>query len=144
MPTITNSIDIKAAPGEVWKVLGDLPATRDWLPGVVAVSIDGDVRICRMADGQEIHERISEVSDQQRGYRFEHIRVALPVRRSDGVFTVAEGPDRDTATVTLRTTFEPLDPAGASQLAATMRGAFEQSLRSLRRFVEDGLTWDHD
>ena len=142
MPTITNAIDVNANPDAVWRVLGDLPATRDWLPGVVSVRIDGDVRICRMADGQEVHEKISDVSHEHRSYRFEHLRVALPVRRSGGVFTVTQGPDQDTATVTLRTTFEPLDPAGVDQLTDMMRGAFQQSLDSLRRLVEDKLKWD--
>src|SRR5262245_49825488 len=142
MPTITNAIDVNATPDAVWRVLGDLSATRDWLPGVVSVGIDGDVRICRMADGQEVHEKISEVSDEHRSYRFEHLRVALPVRRSGGVFMVTQGPDRNTATVTLRTTFEPLDAAGVDQLTDMMRGAFQQSLDSLRRLVEDKLTWD--
>jgi hypothetical protein len=32
-------------------VLADMPATRQWLPGVVAARMDGDVRICEMADG---------------------------------------------------------------------------------------------
>ena len=52
--TVTNTVDIKADPDDVWAVLADLPATRWWLPGVVAARVDGDVRVCTMADGQEI------------------------------------------------------------------------------------------
>jgi carbon monoxide dehydrogenase subunit G len=44
MATIKNTIDIKATPDEVWAVLADMPATRQWLPGVVAARMDGDVR----------------------------------------------------------------------------------------------------
>jgi uncharacterized protein YndB with AHSA1/START domain len=142
MPTITNTIDIKAGPDEVWAVLADMPATRQWLPGVVAARLDGDVRICEMADGQEVHERISKVSPDRRTYAFEHLRVALPVRQSGGSFTVAPGPDPQTATVTLRTSFEPLDPSGTDQLTAMIHQAFQQSLESLRRFVEDTRPWD--
>jgi uncharacterized protein YndB with AHSA1/START domain len=142
MPTITNTIDIKAAPDDVWTVLADLPATRHWLPGVVAAEMDGDVRVCRMADGQEVHERISDIEPERRSYRFQHLRVPLPVRRSGGSFTVTAGPDPHTATVTLSTTFEPLDPSGVDQLTAMLHGAFQQSLDSLRRFVEHKLSWD--
>lgn len=146
MPTITNTIDINAGTEDVWAVLADLTATRSWLPGVVAARMDGDLRVCTMADGQEVHERIIDLTPEDRSLRFEHVRVPLPVRHSAGTFTVTPGPSTntgtDTATVTLRTTFEPLDPAGADELTTMMHGAFQQSLESLRRFLEGKTTWD--
>jgi len=42
---------------------------------VTVARIDGDIRVCQMADGQEVHEKISEVSAERRSYRFEHLRV---------------------------------------------------------------------
>jgi len=142
MPTITNTIDIKATPDEVWTVLADLPATRQWLPGVLAARMDGDVRICEMADGQQVREKISGISAEQRHFRFEHLRVPLPVQRSGGTFTVTAGPDTHTATVTVRTTFEPVDKTGIDQLSDLVHSAFQQSLESLRRFVEVNIPWD--
>ena len=142
MPTINNTIDIKATPDEVWAVLADMPATRQWLPGVVAARMDGNVRMCKMADGQQVHEKISDISTEQRSFRFEHVRVPLPVQRSSGSFTVTAGSDSDAATVTVRTTFEPLDQTGVDQLSGIVHGAFQQSLESLRRFVEDDIPWD--
>ena len=142
MPTITTTIDIKATPDDVWAVLSDMPATRHWLPGVIAARMDGDVRVCQMADGQQVHEKISDNSAEQRSFRFEHLRVPLPVRRSGGTFTVTAGPEPDTATVILRSTFEPLDSTGADELTSLIQGAFGQSLEALRRFVEDKLPWD--
>ena len=142
MPTISTTIDIRATPDEVWAVLADMPATRQWLPGVVAARMDGDVRVCQMADGQQVHEKISDISAEQRSFRFEHIRVPLPVHSYGGTFTVTADPDPHTATVTLRATFEPRDPTGIDQLTAMVHGAFQQSLESLRRFVEDDIPWD--
>ena len=142
MPTINNTIDIKATPDEVWAVLADMPATRQWLPGVVAARMDGDVRICEMADGQQVREKISDISAEQRHFRFEHLRVPLPVERSGGTFKVTAGADTHTATVTVRTTFEPVDPTGIDPLSDIVHGAFQQSLESLRRFVEVNIPWD--
>jgi len=142
MPTITNTVDVKATPDRVWAVLADMPATRSWLPGVVAARMDGTMRICMMADGQEVHEQISDIDPQQHSYRFRHLRVPLPVAASAGTFTVTAGPTADAATVTVETTFEPLDPSTSDQLRTMIGGAFQQSLESLRRFVEDGVTWD--
>ena len=123
-------------------MLADMPATRQWLPGVVAARMDGDVRMCEMADGRQVQEKISDISTEQRSFQFEHVRVPLPVRRSSGTFTVIAGSDPHTTTVTVRTTFEPLDPKGVDQLSGMVHGAFQQSLESLRRFVEDNIPWD--
>ena len=142
MPTINNTIDIEATPDEVWAVLADMPATRQWLPGVVAARMDGDMRICEMADGQQVREKISDISAKQRHFRFEHLRVPLPVERSGGTFNVTAGSDTHTATVTVRTTFEPVDPTGIDQLSNIVHGAFQQALESLRRFVEVNIPWD--
>jgi uncharacterized protein YndB with AHSA1/START domain len=141
MPTITTAIDIKAAPDRVWAVLADLTATRDWLPGVVAARVDGDVRVCRMADGQEIHERITDLSAERRGYRFRYLRTPLPVTAAGGAFTVRAGAAAGTATVVLDAAFDLVDP-GADQVVGMIRHAFGQALESLRRYVEDGVAWD--
>jgi uncharacterized protein YndB with AHSA1/START domain len=142
MPTIRNTVTINATPDQVWAVLSDMPATRQWLPGVVAARMDGDLRVCTMADGQEVRERISAMSDDARSFRFDHVRVPLPVRESGGTFTVIRGAVAGTTKVVLETTFEPLDPDGVDELAAGVRGAFQQSLDSLRTFVEDKVAWD--
>ncbi|TAK68915.1 MAG: SRPBCC family protein [Actinomycetota bacterium] len=141
MPTIRNSVTIQATPDEVWAVLSDMPATRQWLPGVVAARLDGDLRVCTMADGQQVHERISEVSDKERRFRFDHVRVPLPVRESGGTFTTVPAAAGG-ATVVVETTFEPLDPGSGDQLTSGVRDAFQASLESLRIFVEQGVAWD--
>jgi uncharacterized protein YndB with AHSA1/START domain len=140
--TVTNVVNIAAEPDDVWAVLADLPATRWWLPGVVAVRVDGDVRVCSMADGQEVHERISDVSPERRSYRFEHLRVPLPVQQSHGAFTVSAGPVAGTSRVVLQTTFVPADPTAGEELSGMVQGAFGQSLQSLSRYVEEKAPWD--
>src|SRR5258705_4073368 len=142
MPTIRNTVTINARPDEVWTVLSDMPATRQWLPGVVAARMDGDLRVCTMADGQEVHERISEVSVDARSFRFDHVRVPLPVRESGGTFTVTGGVAPATSDVVLETTFEPLDPSSVAELTSAVRGAFQQSLDSLRAYVEEKGPWE--
>lgn len=141
MPHVTNTVEINAPVDEVWAVLGDLTATRDWLPGVVAASLDGSTRVCAMADGSTVAEQISDRSDERRSYRFRHLRTPLPVRELHGSFTVSAGPS-DGATVTLDTTFEPLDGAAEAELTAMIEGAFGQSLASLRRWIEVRERWD--
>ena len=64
------------------------------------------------------------------------------MQRSGGTFTATAGSDPHTATVTVRTTFEPLDRTGVAQISGMVHGPFQQSLESLRRYVEDNLPWD--
>jgi hypothetical protein len=87
-------------------------------------------------------ERISNVSAEQRSYRFEHLRVPLPVQRSGGTFTVSPGAASSIATLTLRTTFDPLDPTATDDVSGLIRQAFGQSLQALRRYVEEKVPWD--
>ena len=83
----------------------------------------------------------SAVSDEERSFRFDHVRVPLPVRESGGTFVVnAAAPG--TAGVVLESTFEPLDPSGVDQLTAGVRAAFQESLDSLRGFIEEKVAWD--
>src|SRR5262249_2162239 len=119
---------------DVRAVLTDLTSTRYWLPGVVESRMDGDIRICTMADGQEVHERILEVSPDR--LRFEHVRIALPVRDSHGTFTVNPTGDGAT-TVALELSFEPLDPTLTDRLTAGISEAFGESLRSMRIYIEE-------
>jgi uncharacterized protein YndB with AHSA1/START domain len=139
MPTISTSVTVDAAPQDVRAVLSDLTATRSWLPGVVEARMDGDVRICRMVDGQEVRERILEVSEDR--LRFEHLRVALPVRNSSGTFTV-QPVDSAATVVVLELAFEPLDSALTDQLTSGIHDAFAQALQSLRTYIEEKTTWD--
>jgi len=141
MPHLTNTIEINASPDAVWAVLGDLAATRDWLPGTVDARVDGTTRVCVMAGGEEVHEQISDYSTRERAYRWRHLRVPLPVRHSNGRYTVTPSADGG-ATVTLETEFSPVDPAATAELTAMIDAAFQQSLHGLRRWIEQGVRWD--
>jgi len=94
-----------------------------------------------MADGSEVHERISGHSADDRTYRWRHLRVPLPVRESQGTFTVTAN-DAESCSVTLHTQIVPLDPTSVAELAKMIDGAFRQSLEALRRYIEDGVRWN--
>jgi uncharacterized protein YndB with AHSA1/START domain len=142
MTTIVTTVTVHAGPDDVWGVLADLTATRLWLPGVTDARMHGDTRVCTIAGGGEIHERISDVDPARRSYRFAYLRTPLPVRDAGGTFTVEPGDAEGTAVVTLRLTFEPLDAGAAAAVEEMIRGAFGDALTSLRRYVEEKSTWD--
>jgi uncharacterized protein YndB with AHSA1/START domain len=136
---LRRTIDIAASPDAVWEVLGDLSATTEWLPGTVDSRMDGAVRTCVMADGNETREEISEYEPERRTYRYRHLQVPLPVSDSAGTFVVEAAGGG--STVVLEAEFQALDPAAEPELEAMFGGTLEQALESLRRRVEQGALW---
>lgn len=140
MVQLRKTISIAASPDAVWDVLGDLAATREWLPGTVSARMEGSVRICETADGGEVHEEITDYSPERHTYRYRHLRVPLPVSNSSGKFSV-EPVAGGSAVVVLESEFDALDPAMEPEIERMFGGALEQALESLRRRVEQGVVW---
>ena len=136
MPTLRNEIRIDAGPDAVWAVLGDLAATPEWIPGVVEASVEGERRVCRTADGQEIRERILDYSEAERRWSYEQSQVPLPITGSRG--TLRATADADGTRVDWEASFDLVDPAQEAQLVPMIDGYYRQTLESLRDRVEEG------
>jgi mxaD protein len=133
MPRLHNSILIKATPDEVWSVVGDLQATPQWIPGITSADVDGELRVCQTADGNEIRERIFDYSAESRTWSYEQSHVPLPIEESHG--TVRVVPNGSGARVEWEAEFEAPD-----EVAAMVDGYYKQTLETLRRRVETGET----
>jgi hypothetical protein len=133
MPRLHNSIPINATADEVWAVVGDLESTPQWIPGITSAAVDGERRVCRTADGNEIRERIFDYSAEGRTWSYEQSQVPLPIEGSRG--TVRVRPNERGAHVEWEAEFEAPD-----EVAAMVDGHYKQTLESLRRRVETGET----
>jgi Polyketide cyclase / dehydrase and lipid transport len=136
MPRIINTLDLAVDAGQAWRVVGDLADAANWVPGVVAARLDGDLRICMTADGSEIRERISELSNEDMSYRYEHLATPAPVLGSRGTLRVR--PNDVGCRVEWEAEFTPVDPAHADEITAAMVAAFEAAAASLRHRIESG------
>lgn len=136
MGNMKLDVEVRAAPDKVWAVLGDLAGTPRWVPGVAAALLEGTTRICTLADGNVIHEEISEISPPTRGYRYRHVKTPMPVRESSGRFWVTGEGARSTVHVEAR--LEALDPSMQGALEQMMTGGLRQSLANLKALVEGG------
>jgi hypothetical protein len=134
MPSVENRFDLDLDPEHAWRILGDLSDAASWVPGVVTAHVDGDLRVCMTADGQEIQERLSSVEGEPMAYRYEHLVTPAPVRDSWGILCVR--PTGLGCAVEWHAVFEPADPAHADQITAMMRANFADALESLRRRIE--------
>jgi Polyketide cyclase / dehydrase and lipid transport len=140
MPRVENRFDLDLGPQQAWRIVGDVSDAASWIPGVVNVRVDGDLRVCVTADGQEIRERLSSVEGEPMSYRYEHLVTPAPVRDSWGILRVR--PSGGGCAVEWHATFEPADPAHADQITAMMRANFAYALESLRRRIESAALSD--
>jgi carbon monoxide dehydrogenase subunit G len=131
MPSLRNEIAVAAPADEVWRILGDLRATPEWIPGVVEAEVDGAERLCRTVDGGEIRERITARSDEERSLSYEQTEVPLPISGSRGTLHVAE--NGAGSLVTWQAEFEAADA-----VASMVDGYYRETLEALKRRVETG------
>jgi hypothetical protein len=87
--TVAQSIELSAPPDEVWGIIG--PFTLDWHPLVASVSLIGagigQLRRIRTLDGKEIIERLGEVDNAMRSYRYTMVS-GVPASRYTGTLEV--------------------------------------------------------
>lgn len=130
MPRLENEIAIAASPEAVWAVVGDLEATPEWVPGIVEAKVEGNRRVCRTAEGEEIHEEVVG-SDPDRTVTYRQTQVPLPVADSRGTLKVV--PAAGGSRVEWVAEFDAPD-----EVATMVDGYYKQTLELLKRRVEDG------
>ena len=136
MRSIREAIAVEAPPERVWAVLGDPAAASRYVPGIARSRMEGAVRVCEMADGQEIREVISDLVPERRSYRYQHVKTPMPVRLSRGRFWVeAAGPR---SRVQVEAEVEALDPGVEPGLAEMMTAGLRQTLQNLKALLEKG------
>jgi polyketide cyclase/dehydrase/lipid transport protein len=89
--------------------------------------VEGEKRICRTADGHEIHERVVR-SEAERTLTYEQTLVPLPIEGSRGTIRVLDNGSR--SRVEWEAEFEAPD-----EVAAMVDGYYKQTLESLRERV---------
>ncbi|MCI0543125.1 MAG: SRPBCC family protein [Actinobacteria bacterium] len=137
MPSFLHTIDIDATPEQVWAVLGDIGAVDRWIPGVTSVAVDGMTRVCTFEDGHTQDERILEYSPDTRSYRYHIEGAPLPVTDNTGRFSIDANGGQ--SRVMWESSFEPLDPVMAAQLAEMWEPYLPMTLANLKRLVEESV-----
>jgi len=136
MRTIREAITVEAPAERVWEIFGDPAAASRYVPGIARSRLEGAIRVCETADGQEIREAISDLAPERRSYRYNHLKTPMPVKRSQGRFWVeADGPR---SRVQVDAEIEALDPGAEPALAEMMTAGLRQTLLNLKALAEKG------
>ena len=81
MAKVNMTVDLDAAPDEVWKLIGGFNALPDWHPAVEKSELEeeGQMRTRSLAGGGTITEKLIKKSDQERLYSYSIENSPLPV-----------------------------------------------------------------
>jgi Polyketide cyclase / dehydrase and lipid transport/Domain of unknown function (DUF4331) len=88
---VADSVELAASPDDVWSVIGQF--SLDWHPAVARVRLIGEgvgqLRRLETRDGREIVERLEEVDDTKRSYRYSLVS-GVPASHYAGVINVRQ------------------------------------------------------
>jgi hypothetical protein len=89
LQTVTRSVELAAAAGEVWSLIGDFGGT--WHPMTARVGLTGtgigQLRTIETLDGKEVVERLESIDSAKRCFRYTNI-AGMPVSRYTGILEV--------------------------------------------------------
>ena len=131
MAEVSETARLKClAADDAWREIGGFEAVGAWHPMLARSTSEGAHEGARRhvetRDGAHLVERLTEMSPDERRYRYEMMETALPVRSCEAEFRIDDAGDNESL-VTWRVTFEPPE-------AGEKEGAEE-----LRRFLRAGL-----
>lgn len=129
MHSITVTSHVEATPAQVWNTIGDPSGISAWHPAIASSPVDGADRLCTLADGAQIYEKIESVDQQGRSYTYSITQSPLPLAEYRSTIKVdAEG---DGSVVTWSANFVPAG-APAEDVAALLTGVYQAGLAALR------------
>ena len=118
---------------ELWKLIGKFNALPDWHPAVVSSKLEDGGRIRRLSlvGGGDIVERLEQIEQGDRLYRYSIVSGPLPVANYTATLRVKDGPGGK-AIVEWSSEF---DPSGASESDATaaVQDIYKMGFDSLRK-----------
>ena len=118
---------------DVWKLIGQFNALPDWHPAVTSSKLEDGGRIRRLSllGGGEIVERLEQIEQGDRLYRYSIVSGPLPVANYTATLRVKED-GKGKATVEWSSEF---DPAGATETDATaaVQEIYKAGFENLRK-----------
>lgn len=129
-------MDIDAPADEVARLVAAFDLAADFHPQIASCHTDGEgvgtTRVMFLADGQELHERLT--AETPRGYSYESSRPSKNYASWRGQIEIEDKGQGACVIWTLR--FEPHPGVDVGELVTQQRGIFEEGLASVKRQLE--------
>lgn len=129
MTTEPASIDIDAAPDDVWALIGTFGGLDTWMAGVDSCQVDGDIRTIETM-GMTIQEKLVARDAEARTITYSIVGEGAPVESHEATISVMEKPDGGTHV----TWAVGVVPADANPM---FRDIYQGALDHLKTHLED-------
>lgn len=133
MTKVSMQSPLNMSADDVWKLIGQFNALPDWHPAVTSSKLEDGGRIRRLSllGGGEIVERLEQIEQGDRLYRYSIVSGPLPVANYTATLRVKED-GKGKATVEWSSEF---DPAGATETDATaaVQEIYKAGFENLRK-----------
>lgn len=121
-------------PAEVWAVVGDFCAIKDWHPAVAECEQfeeDGDTyRILTLGDGGKIKEKLTDTDDTS--YSYEIIESPLPVKDYSATLEVGEDDEPDRVEIEWESDFDA-DGVEDAEAEKIISGIFNDGVSAIKK-----------
>ncbi len=132
--TVVVHKTIQAPAADVWAAVRAIDGLDRWFPIITSCKVDGTgvgaMRVLGLEGGGELHDRVEEIDDEARRFRYLRTVHPFPVTRYVGTVEVREGTD---VTWTIET---DVDDAARDELAAFLHGAISAGMDGMARELE--------
>jgi Polyketide cyclase / dehydrase and lipid transport len=133
--TVKKRIEAPGLPAEVWEVVGEFCAIKDWHPAVAECeeAKDGDaiVRTLTLQDGGKIKEKQTGTEDL--AYTYEIVEGPLPVTNYSSKLWVEEDDEPDRTVIYWQSEFDPADGTSEADAKKIITGILGDGVKGIKK-----------
>jgi len=136
--SVVMSVELKASPADVWKVVGAFDRLQDWHPAVAdtlmsgSPTVVGSQRTLHLQGGGAIVEELTSYSDSNMRYTYAILHSPLPVANYESYLGVVDA-GGGKSLVIWGSTFDAADGATDKKAKEVITGVYKAGLDNLKK-----------
>lgn len=127
---------IKAPAESVWKTISAIGGVEQWLSIIKTCKFEGSgagaTRVCTMADGSTLNERIEKVDHQNRIFQYSIPEPPMPVKNLIGTMKVNETGKNGESEIEWSATFG-VDESQEKEMSGLLEGIYREGINGLEK-----------
>lgn len=133
MPHTTATIEIPAAPDQIWQLIGGFNSLPDWLPYIPNSELSQGGRVRRLANpnGDVIVERLEAFNEKERYYTYSIMQAPFPATNYEATIRVRENGGKGSL-VEWSGSFTPVGVSD-EEVTSLFHGIYKDGLEALLR-----------
>jgi len=140
--TVKKRTEAPGLPPEIWQVVGDFCAIKDWHPAVASCeeTKEGDVtfRTLTLKGGGKIKEKLTGTEDA--AYNYEIVESPLPVKNYKSKLWLEVDDEPDRSVILWQSDFDPADGKTEEEAKKVITGILADGVKGIKKAAIDA--WD--